>query len=57
MHDELVRIMSSPKVVERLASVGMDNSTSATPDAFARMIAAELQRWPAVVQRAGIQPE
>src|SRR5439155_23749068 len=25
MHDELVRIMNSPTVIERLASVGMDN--------------------------------
>jgi tripartite-type tricarboxylate transporter receptor subunit TctC len=57
MHDELVRIMNTPKVIERLTSVGMDNSTSLTPDDFTRMIAAELQRWPAVVKLAGIQPE
>jgi tripartite-type tricarboxylate transporter receptor subunit TctC len=57
MHDELVRIMNTPNVKERLASVGMDNSTSATPDDFAKMIAAELQRWPAAVKLAGIQPE
>ena len=57
MHDELVRIMNSPKVAERLASVGMDNSTSPTPEDFAKMIAAELQRWPTVVKLAGIQPE
>lgn len=57
MHDELVKIMNSPVVIERLASVGMDNSTSPTPDDFAKMIAAELQRWPAVVKLAGIQPE
>jgi tripartite-type tricarboxylate transporter receptor subunit TctC len=57
MHDELVRIMGSPLVKERLASVGMDNSTSPTPADFTKMIAAELQRWPAVVKLAGIQPE
>jgi tripartite-type tricarboxylate transporter receptor subunit TctC len=57
MHDELVRIMSTPQVVERLAAIGMDNSTSPTPDDFSKMIAAELQRWPAVVKLAGIQPE
>jgi tripartite-type tricarboxylate transporter receptor subunit TctC len=28
-----------------------------SPDDFARMIAAELQRWPTVVKLAGIQPE
>jgi len=57
MHDELVRIMNTPQVIERLASVGMDNSTSATPADFSKMIATELQRWPAVVKLAGIQPE
>ena len=57
MHDELVRIMSTPQVVERLAAIGMDNSTSPTPDDFGKMIAAELQRWPAAVKLAGIQPE
>jgi tripartite-type tricarboxylate transporter receptor subunit TctC len=57
MHDELVRIMSTPQVVERLAAIGMDNSTNPTPEDFSRMIAAELQRWPAAVKLAGIQPE
>jgi tripartite-type tricarboxylate transporter receptor subunit TctC len=57
MHDELVRIMGTPQVVERLAAIGMDNSTSPTPDDFSKMIAAELQRWPAAVKLAGIQPE
>ena len=57
MHAELVRIMNSPHVVERLATVGMDKSTSPTPDDFAKLIAAELQRWPAVVKRAGVTPQ
>jgi tripartite-type tricarboxylate transporter receptor subunit TctC len=57
MHDELVRIMNTPQIVERLAAIGMDNSTSPTPDDFSKMIAAELQRWPAAVKLAGIQPE
>jgi len=57
MHDELVRIMGKPQLVERLAAIGMDNTTSATPDDFSRLIAAELQRWPAAVKLAGIQPE
>jgi tripartite-type tricarboxylate transporter receptor subunit TctC len=57
MHDELVRIMNTPQILERLAGIGMDNSTSPTPDDFGKMIAAELQRWPAAVKLAGIQPE
>lgn len=57
LHDELVRVMAKPVVIERLKSIGMDNSTSATPDDFRRMLESEVARWPAVVQAAGIQPE
>jgi tripartite-type tricarboxylate transporter receptor subunit TctC len=57
VHGELVKIMRNPAVTERLATIGMDNSTSATPEAFAQMIRDELRRWPAVVKAAGIQPE
>jgi tripartite-type tricarboxylate transporter receptor subunit TctC len=57
IHDELVRIMRTPAVTERLQSIGMDNSTSPTPDDFRRQIENDLQRWPAVVKAAGIEPE
>ena len=56
IHDELVRIMATPHVVERLASIGMDNSTSPTPDDFRRLIEGDLKRWPAIVKAAGIEP-
>jgi len=57
IHDELVRIMGTPAVVERLKSIGMDNSTSPTPDDFRTLIDNDLHRWPAVVKAAGIEPE
>ena len=57
IHDELVRIMGTPAVVERLKSIGMDNSTSPTPDDFRKLIDSDLHRWPAVVKAAGIEPE
>jgi tripartite-type tricarboxylate transporter receptor subunit TctC len=57
IHDELVRIMSTPHVIERLSAIGMDNSTSPTPDDFRQQIEGDLKRWPAIVQAAGIQPE
>jgi len=57
IHDELVRIMATPAVVERLKSIGMDNSTSPTPDDFRQLIDSDLRRWPAVVKAAGIEPE
>ena len=49
--------MGTPHVVERLSAIGMDNSTSPTPDDFRRLIESDLKRWPAIVQAAGIQPE
>ncbi|HEY4167960.1 MAG TPA: tripartite tricarboxylate transporter substrate-binding protein, partial [Reyranella sp.] len=57
IHDELVRIMATPHVIERLKSIGMDNSTSPTPDDFRKLIDNDLHRWPAIVKAAGIEPE
>jgi tripartite-type tricarboxylate transporter receptor subunit TctC len=57
LHDELVRIMATPHVVERLRAIGMDNTTSATPADFGKLIDGDLARWPAVVKAAGIQPQ
>lgn len=57
MHDELVKVMKQPAVVEKLAGIGMEPIYSPTPADFARMIQDELQRWPAAVKAAGIQPE
>ena len=56
-HDELLKIMRQPAVAEKLASIGMDTTTSATPEDFARMLQGELKRWPDVVKAAGIQAE
>ncbi len=57
VHDELVKVMKQPAVAEKLTSIGMDTTTSATPEDFAAMLQVELKRWPAVVKAAGIQPE
>jgi tripartite-type tricarboxylate transporter receptor subunit TctC len=57
LHRELVRIMAQPTVVERLATFGLDNSTSETPDALGRMIRDEVARWPAIFKAAGIEAE
>lgn len=56
-HDELLKIMRQPAIAEKLASIGMDTTTSATPEDFARMLQDELKRWPEVVKAAGIQAE
>jgi len=57
VHDELLKIMRQPAIAEKLASIGMDTTTSATPEDFARLLQEELKRWPDVVKAAGIQPE
>ena len=57
IHAELVKIMQQAAITEKLAAIGMDNATSASPEDMARMIRDELSRWPAVVKAAGITPE
>ncbi len=57
LHAELVRIMRMPAIVEKLAAIGMENSTSATPEEFTQWVQKETSRWPALFKAAGIQPE
>ena len=57
LHAELLRIMRMPAVVEKLAAIGMDNSTNATPEEFKQWVQNETNRWPALFKAAGIQPE
>jgi tripartite-type tricarboxylate transporter receptor subunit TctC len=57
LHAELVKAMRLPAVVEKLAAIGMDNSTSASPDDFTQMVLRETRRFPELFRIAGIQPE
>jgi tripartite-type tricarboxylate transporter receptor subunit TctC len=57
LHAELQRIMRMPAIVEKLGAIGMDNSSSATPEEFAQWIQKETNRWPALFKAAGMQPE
>lgn len=57
LHAELVKAMRLPAVVERLSAIGMDNSTSASPDDFTQMVRRETLRFPELFRIAGIQPE
>ena len=52
----IVGVLRQPAVRERLAEVGVDTRSS-TPDAFARLLVSDLERWAKVVQRAGVRPE
>ena len=57
LHAELSRAMQLPAVEGRLAGIGMDNSTSASPEEFTQMIVRETRRFPELFRIAGIQPE
>ena len=57
LHAELLRVMRMPAIVEKLASIGMDNSTSATPEEFLQFVQKETNRWPPLFKAAGIQPD
>lgn len=57
IHAELVKVMQLPAVKDKLAAIGMDNSSSPSPDAMAKLIRSELDRWPGVVKAAGIKPQ
>jgi tripartite-type tricarboxylate transporter receptor subunit TctC len=50
------RALQTPDVVERLSKLGLD-PVSATPDTFARIVAADFAKWGPVVKASGFKPE
>ena len=56
LNAEIVAILKLPDVRERLTGQGIDIQ-SGTPEEFAKLLVADLQRWAQVVQRAGIRAE
>ena len=56
LHGEIVRLLQSGDVRERLSGDGADMVGSA-PDEFAAFLRAETAKWAKVVKSAGIQPE
>ncbi|MCA0424232.1 MAG: tripartite tricarboxylate transporter substrate binding protein [Proteobacteria bacterium] len=56
LNAEIRKGMSAPENVERLAKEGADIIVNA-PDAFGNYIAAEIQRWGALIKRANIKPD
>lgn len=56
LNAEIVAILKLPDVRERLTGQGIDIQSS-TPEEFAKLLVADLQRWAQVVQRAGIRAE
>jgi tripartite-type tricarboxylate transporter receptor subunit TctC len=56
LNGELVRIMHSPELKERLASMATDPRTS-TPEEFAAYLKQETVKWAEIVRKAGIKAE
>jgi len=56
LNTEIVSVLGLADIRERLASQGVD-AWPTPPEAFARILASDVERWAKVVQRAGIQPE
>ena len=56
LHAEFVKIMRSPDILERIAVLGYEASTT-TPQEFAAYIKAEIVKWGKVVKAAGIRAD
>ncbi len=57
LHKEIVRALNEADVKEAFAQRAMLVAPSASPGAFTKMIASEIQRLGEVIRKAGIQPE
>ena len=56
LHTEIVRILQTPDMKDRLAADGTE-PVGGTPEDFARYIREELVKWAKVAKAAGIKPE
>ncbi len=56
LNAELVKIMHSPELKERLAATGTDPLTS-TPEEFAAYIKREIAKWGDVIRKAGVKAD
>lgn len=54
LNKEIVAVLNTPDIKERLAALGA-TATGSTPEAFRNFMAAEVDKWAPVVQRARIE--
>jgi tripartite-type tricarboxylate transporter receptor subunit TctC len=55
LNETVVKIISSPKVTEKIAAMGLQ-ARSSTPDEARTLLNGDVRRWSAVVKAAGIPP-
>ena len=53
LHDEIVAILATADMQERIKTLGYDQIAS-TPEEFSAQLKDDVERWGAVVKRAGI---
>ena len=56
LNSELVKVMHSPEMKDRLAGIGTDPVTS-TPEEFAAYIQAEIAKWGDVIRKANLKAD
>ena len=56
LHGEFIKIMQSPDILERIAVLGYERSTT-TPQEFAAYIKSEVDKWGKVVKATGIRAD
>lgn len=54
---EMKKITQDAAFIDKLASVGLDSSLSASPAEFGKMIREEIERWPGLLKAAGVTLE
>jgi len=57
LHKEILGIMQRPDVLEKVRKMGMEATTSPTPEDFGALIRNELDIWPKVTAAAGIEAQ
>jgi tripartite-type tricarboxylate transporter receptor subunit TctC len=55
LNEAVVKIINSPKVTEKIATMGLQ-ARSSTPNEARALLNADVRRWSGVVKAAGIQP-
>jgi tripartite-type tricarboxylate transporter receptor subunit TctC len=56
LHAEVMKVMASPAMVQRIADIGAESSTD-TPEQFAKFVEKEDAVWSKIIKEIGVRPE
>lgn len=57
LHDAVVKVLSTDTMKADIARDGMDIVVDQSPDAFRKVLAADIEKWGKVIKTAGIPPQ